>query len=85
MAGKLVSLGSWFGREAGLAGKLVWQGKWFGRENGLAGKLVWQGNLFFVTLGKTLVNTLVVKQSTSNAKFYTIKFCDFFKKRSRWQ
>ena len=76
MAGKLVWQGNWFGREtgeAGLAGKLVWQGNWFGSETGLAGKLVWQenwwklvsqGNLFFVTLGKTFINMLVVKQMT---------------------
>ena len=73
MAGKLVWQGNWFGGETGLAGKLAWQRNWFGRETGLAGKLVEtgfagklvsQGNLFFVTLGKTFINILVVKQMT---------------------
>ena len=68
LAGKLVWQGNWFGRETGLAGKLVWQGNWFGRETGLAGKLVWQGNWFLVTLAKTFIIILAVKQITYNAK-----------------
>ena len=52
----------------GWTGKMVWQGNWFGRETGLVGKLVWQGNLLFVTLCKTFINILVVKQITYTAK-----------------
>ena len=48
---------SWFGGGTGLAGGLVWQGDWFGREPH-----------FFVSLGKTFINILVVKQSVYNAK-----------------
>ena len=48
--------------------KLVSQGNWFRKETGFAGKLVSQGNFFLVTLGKTFMNILVVKQSTYNAK-----------------
>ena len=72
---QLVWPGGWFGRGAGLAGKVFFfflcghvappaaEMPW-----GLAGKLVWPGNLFFVTLGKTFINILVVKQITYNAK-----------------
>ena len=44
--------------------KLVSQGNWFRKETGFAEKLVSQGNFFLVTLGKTFINILVVKQST---------------------
>ena len=61
---KLVSQGNWFRRETGFARKLVSQGNWFRGKTGFAGKLVSQGNFFLVTLGKTFINILVVKQST---------------------
>ena len=44
--------------------KLISQGNWFRKETGFAEKLVSQGNFFLVTLGKTFINILVVKQST---------------------
>ena len=44
--------------------KLVSLGDWFRKETGFTEKLVSQGNFFLVTLGKTFINILVVKQST---------------------
>ena len=69
---------NWFLGETGFAGKLVSWG-------GLSGKLVWRGNWFFVTLGKTFINILVVKQSTYNAKVSDNEILWLFKKLSRWQ
>ena len=41
---------------------------WFRMETGFGGKLVSQENWFLVTLAKTFVIKLVVKQITYNAK-----------------
>ena len=42
--------------------------------------LVWQGNWFFVTLGKTFINILVVRSKLLiMQKLVTLQFCDFLR------
>ena len=51
---------------------------WFRMETGFGGKLVSQENWFLVTLAKTFVIKLVVKQITYNAKVSDITILWFF-------